>query len=219
MTNQLIESANKQGYVVKSIEDWGQNQFGKQHIIVIEGGQFRIKFNTNVLHGVNYFFIHEVTDYLQGRTYKASRFHHKFISLITQITGDTHIQLKDMEQEAEEIEDIEIELENPLAIIRQALDLLPIIELDSERDNLYRIIQDNLSYQEVTKTHVMEVWCIFDNNYFDKETAELFEDGKEKPQLQYIIVEAGDTVQEGTDDFPRYDSYEDAMEELKTWTN
>lgn len=99
MNKHLVLASNRQGYIVKSIESWGQNQFGPQDIIIIEGGQYRIKFNTNVLHGKNYFLIHEVTDYLNKRTYKASRYHHKFISLLISITSDTHRELNKEKEE------------------------------------------------------------------------------------------------------------------------
>lgn len=216
MNKHLIESANKKGYVVKSVEDWGQNQFGKQHIITIEGGQYCITFNTNVLHGVNYFLIHSVTDYLNNRTYKASRYHHKFISLVSEIMGETHISLQEEPKtDEEEIEAINRDNGDPIAIIRHALAEIPHAETEEERNTLYQTIQEHLGYQEVTKTHVMEVWYIHDSLYFDKETAELFDDGKDYPQVQYIIAHEGVTIQEGADDYARYDSYEEALTELK----
>lgn len=90
----LIEATNKQGYVVKTQHEWNPNQFGDTHIIVIEGGQYRISFVTNVLNGRNYFSIHQVTNYLTGRTYTSPRYHTKFISLIVEISGDVYKAMK-----------------------------------------------------------------------------------------------------------------------------
>ena len=94
----LIEVANTKGYAVKTIHGWNPTKFGPAHIIVIEGGEFRISFVTNVLHGVNYFRIHQVTNYLQGRTYSSPRFHRKHIGLVGSIIGETKIKLKEEHQ-------------------------------------------------------------------------------------------------------------------------
>lgn len=93
MNKHLIIASNKQGYVVKTVHEWKPNQFGYSNIITIEGGQYRISFITNVLYGHNYFKIHQVTNYLTNRTYSSPRYHHKFISLLTTILGETHINM------------------------------------------------------------------------------------------------------------------------------
>lgn len=93
INKELIEVVNSKGMVVRHQGDWNDNKFGKSNIITIEGSQFRITFVTNVLHGINYFNIIQVTDLYINRTYKASRFFTKFISLISEINGQTFIKL------------------------------------------------------------------------------------------------------------------------------
>lgn len=93
MNKHLVESANSRGYVVKSAGKWHDNQFGKSDIITIEGSTHRITFTSNVLHGVNYFYIYQVHDLAKDRVYKAHRYFHKFISLVSQINGDTFINI------------------------------------------------------------------------------------------------------------------------------
>ena len=99
MTNvinpQLIEASNSKGYVVRSIGTWNPTQFGESNIVTIEGGQYRITFITNVLHGVNYFKIFQVHDLINNRAYRASRYHIKFINLICEINGETYVNIKE----------------------------------------------------------------------------------------------------------------------------
>ena len=94
MNKHLIESANEKGYVVRDVAHSVSNDFGFTNLVVIQGGQYTISFITNVLHGVNYFNIIAVKDYLNNRMYFSNRYHIKFISLISEINGNTHIKLK-----------------------------------------------------------------------------------------------------------------------------
>lgn len=91
---ELVEVFNSKGYVIKSIEAGKENQFGKTDIFTIEGGQYRITYESNVLHGVNYFKILKVTDYLAGRNYMAWRYFFKFISFIQSINSEIYLELK-----------------------------------------------------------------------------------------------------------------------------
>lgn len=93
MNQTLIEVVNSMGMVVKHQGTWHDNKFGKTNIITIEGSTHRISFITNVLHGVNYFEIFQVTDLYKDRTYKAMRYFYKFVSLISGINGNTYIKL------------------------------------------------------------------------------------------------------------------------------
>lgn len=94
MNQQLIEVANAKGYVVKSITPHKPNSFGNTDLVTIENGEHRITFITNVLHGVNYFYMVELDRYLQGRVYRAQRYFYKFTSLLSRINGETFIALK-----------------------------------------------------------------------------------------------------------------------------
>lgn len=93
MNQSLIEVVNSKGMVVREQKSNGLNDYGCTHLVTIEGSQYRISFITNVLHGVNYFKIVEVTDLYKDRTYKATRYFMKFIPLVCDINGKTHIAL------------------------------------------------------------------------------------------------------------------------------
>lgn len=89
----LIEVANSKGYVVRKVQPCEKTKFGQADMVTIEGGQYKIIFITNVLHGVNYSKIIHVEDYLAGRNYRAQRYHLKFIPLVGAINGETFIEL------------------------------------------------------------------------------------------------------------------------------
>lgn len=89
----LIEECNKCGYVVRDVQDYKSNKFGDNNIVVIEGGQYRITYTTNVLHGRNYYKVISIYDYLNERNYVSERYHHKFIPLLSWINGNTYISL------------------------------------------------------------------------------------------------------------------------------
>lgn len=82
--------------------------------------------------------------------------------------------------------------------IQEALARLPFAE-EHEADNLYRIIQDNFrSYTNISgATQPKQVYLIHDNIYFDLATASLFDDGKENPEICYIIVRPNEELTEG----------------------
>lgn len=94
--NQTLKDVAKElGYKVRAIRSGGLNKFGPTHIVTMEQGDLLISFETNVLHGVNYFHIHEVTDFITNRTYRSPRFHKAYISPLVSINGITHIRLKE----------------------------------------------------------------------------------------------------------------------------
>lgn len=102
MTNKinaaLVEAANKKGFVVRDVKSGNENKFGKADVITIQNGQYTIIYSSNVLHGVNYFQILSVTDYLKNRHYQAWRFFFKFIPTVNEINGETYLALKDAEK-------------------------------------------------------------------------------------------------------------------------
>jgi len=91
---ELVYACNSKGYIVKLFGEGLPNKFGQTHNVLIEGGQYRITFVTNALHGRNYFKIVNVQDYLKGRNYKSERYFTKFIPLISEINGETFLALK-----------------------------------------------------------------------------------------------------------------------------
>ena len=95
MNKHLVEATNSHGMVVRSIEPRPANGFGAADIVTIEGSQYRIDFTTNVLHGTNYFQIIRVHDLYKDRRYTAHRYFTKFIKLIAEINGETHIKLQE----------------------------------------------------------------------------------------------------------------------------
>lgn len=113
-----------------------------------------------------------------------------------------------------EKESMEIQIPSSIEIISQALAELQQSTDFEESDRLLDIILNALSHQDVTETHVMQVWYVYDCLYFDKETAELFEEPTEQAKETYIIARKGETIQEGTDVHTRFSSFDDALEEL-----
>lgn len=89
----LINVVNAKGYVVRQLDNWKENKFGKTDIVTIENGEHRITFITNVFYGINYFKIFQLDRYLQGKVYKSSRYFLKHIPLINTINGEVHIRI------------------------------------------------------------------------------------------------------------------------------
>lgn len=93
----LVEVVNSKGMTVQHVRTWLPNQFGETSIVTIEISTHRIIFITNVLHGVNYFKIIQVHDTQKNRVYRAQRYFHKYISLISSINGETYTSLNKKE--------------------------------------------------------------------------------------------------------------------------
>lgn len=100
--------------------------------------------------------------------------------------------------------------------IIHALNNLPNARTEQETNDLYQSIMDSLRVQQnrTNKPEVKQVYVIHDNMYFDKATAELFEDGKDHVSTHYIVVQPFETVSEGTVHHYLYSNLKNAMEEL-----
>lgn len=103
---------------------------------------------------------------------------------------------------------------------KAALQLMYLAETEAEQDFLCHIIHDSFeTYENTLNRHnVIAAYLIHDNIYFTKEKAELFEDGKDKATVQYIILQPNEVITEGACYHHLFDTSTDAyttiLEEL-----
>ena len=91
----IEETAEQHGWSLLNADTSG---FSKLDFMTFKSGQFMVSIETEVLHGRNYFNILYVKKYLGAgkfKTFRARRFHMKYIAVMSQINGDIHIKLKE----------------------------------------------------------------------------------------------------------------------------
>lgn len=91
----IEETAQRHGWSLLHAATTG---FSRLDFMSFKRGQVIVSIETEVLHGRNYFTVNYVKHHLGAgkfKTFRAQRFHTKYVAVMSQINGDIHIKLKE----------------------------------------------------------------------------------------------------------------------------